>query len=82
VELVDADHATLLYSGTTPHFSLAEDDRDPDPQVVSRAGFIDHISASYKSELLRGDDGVWRTTHFIIEIKEVLRVQGTYWIAQ
>jgi hypothetical protein len=82
VELVDARHATLLYSGTTPHFSLAGADSDPDPQNVSRPGFIDNISASYTSDLERDDDGVWRTTHFTINIKEVIRVAGTYWIAQ
>lgn len=82
VDFVDADHAQLLYSGTTPHFSLAQEDADPDPQIVSRAGFIDLISASYSSELARDGDGVWRTTHFSIGIKEVMRVPGTYWLAQ
>jgi hypothetical protein len=82
VELRDARHATLLYSGTTPHFSVAQDDADPKPDVVSRPGFIDAISASYTSELDLGDDNVWRTTHFTIDIKEVIRVNGTYWIAQ
>jgi hypothetical protein len=82
VELLDARHATLLYSGTTPHFSVAQDDSDPKPDVVSRPGFIDAISASYMSELDLGDDNVWRTTRFTIDIKEVIRVNGTYWIAQ
>lgn len=82
VELVDTQHAKLLYSGTTPHFSVAEADTNPDPQAVSRSGFIDNISASYTSDLERGDDGVWRATHFTINIKEVIRVAGTYWIAQ
>jgi hypothetical protein len=82
VELVDPQHAKLLYSGTTPHFSVAEADTDPDPQSVARPGFIDNISASYTSDLQRDDDGVWRTTRFTINIKEVIRVPGTYWLAQ
>jgi len=82
VELRDGRHATLLFSGTTPHFSLAQDDSDPSPDVVARAGFVDAISASYTSELDLGDDDVWRTSRFTIDIKEVMRVNGTYWIAQ
>jgi hypothetical protein len=82
VDLIDARHATLLYSGTTPHFSVAQDDTDPNPDVVSRPGFVDAISASYTSELELGDDDVWRTTRFTIDIKEVIRLSGTYWIAQ
>jgi hypothetical protein len=82
VEQQDARHATLLYSGTTPHFSVAGDDTDPNPDVTSRPGFIDAISASYTSELERGDDQIWRTTHFTIDIEEVTRITGTYWIGQ
>lgn len=82
VDLVDSQHATLLYSGTTPHFSVAADDANPDPQVTARPGFVDAISASYTSDLERGTDGIWRTTHFTIDIKEVIRLPGTYWIAQ
>jgi len=81
VELVDSRHATLSYSGTTPHFSVAEDDANAAPGAA-RAGFIDAISASYSSEVELGEDDVWRTTRFEIDIKEVIRVNGSYWIAQ
>lgn len=82
VELLDPRHATLLYSGTTPHYSVAQDDSDPASDVVARAGFIDAISASYTSDVELGEDDVWRTTRFIIDIKEVIRLNGNYWISQ
>jgi hypothetical protein len=74
VELTGPSTATLISSGATPHFSLAPTD--------GGAAFSDLVSARYSHDLTLGADGVWRTTHFVIHIEEILRTQGAYPLGQ
>jgi len=70
VELTGRSTATLTSSGATPHFSLAP--------TNGGVAFADLVSARYTHDLEIGADGVWRTTHFVIHIEEILRTQGSF----
>lgn len=72
VEFLDDDHARVTSSTLSPHFSSAA------PSDGVPPGFVDLFSARYVMEVVRVDDGSWRTEAFELNVDDVIHLEGNY----